>query len=60
MEPQIKETLYEIITGEVACLEKLMLNQEYLKDPISVEEKLEKYQEVKKYQHGKHMISWKN
>ena len=49
MEPQIKETLYDIVTGEVAYLKKLMLNQEYLKDPASVEEKLEKYQEVKRY-----------
>ena len=49
MEPQIEETLYEIVTGEVAYLKKLMLNQEYLKDPVSVEEKLEKYQEVKNY-----------
>ena len=49
MEPQIKETLYEIVKEEVAHLETLMLNKEYLKDPVSVESKLERYQEVKRY-----------
>jgi hypothetical protein len=49
MEQQIKETLYEIVTEEVAHLKTLMLNQEYLKDPNSVGERLTKYQEVKKY-----------
>jgi hypothetical protein len=49
MKPQIKETLYEIVKDEVAYLKTLMLNQEYLINPTSVGEKLEKYQEVKKY-----------
>jgi Mn-containing catalase len=49
MEPQIKQTLYEIVKEEVAHLETLMLNFEYLKDPAAVGEKLEKYQEVKRY-----------
>ena len=49
MEPKIKETLYEIVTEEVAHLQTLMLNQEYLIDPVAVGEKLEKYKEVKRY-----------
>jgi hypothetical protein len=49
MEAQIKETLYEIVTEEVAYLKTLMLNQEYLIDPAVVGDKLEKYQEVKRY-----------
>jgi hypothetical protein len=49
MESQIKETLYEIVREEVAHLQTLMLNKEYLKDPGSVGEKLARYQEVKEY-----------
>ena len=49
MEPQIKGTLYEIVREEVAHLETLVLNWEYLKDPNMVWEKLGRYQKVKKY-----------
>ncbi|MBT3814714.1 hypothetical protein HOE37_02195 [Candidatus Woesearchaeota archaeon] len=49
MEQQIKETLYEIVNDEVMHLKKLLRNQEYLKNPAAVGDKLEKYQEVKNY-----------
>ncbi len=49
MEPKIKETLYDIVTDEVMGLKKLLRNQEYLKNPAEIGEKLKKYQEVKNY-----------